>query len=282
MGQQLLGSVFGQQPNALPYQVELIGVPFGIVGDLGRPGSDLGFCNPGGRNRVSTQEFGNVAAAVIAGDTAHFLKKGRHAFGVVAGTRKGSDPDAVSLVLISPGEVDHHLLHQALGPDDRRGYTIAFTAGRHRRSQHQQHHGDGHFLGALHSARQVALGHVGNFMAHNTGQFSFVFRQQHQPAVDRNDTTGRCEGVDRLVVYQQEMEVAAGFVAVGGQAKAQVPDIAFHQRIVDDVGQAVEFPHQSLAVSPFVLLGHDGARRCPDIRQLDVLGAGPRGADQQQ
>ena len=187
----------------------------------------LGFGDAVGRYRVSEQELGNAARAE-RGLAPHRFEERGHAIGVVASGGQHAHADSVCFRFVRAGVVQSLLGRHALRDRYRALYRIAAATGSDANEDGRQHAEGGHggvFGLRRQTARQVALGDMGNFVRQYAREFALVGRGRDETRVYANEPARQRKRVQVRVLHDEEVELQVAFVRLDGQALAQLLDV---------------------------------------------------------
>ena len=184
------------------------------------------------------------------------LEEALHALGVEACVVEGLQTHAVGLSFGVSRVVELGLDHGGLGAHgDGRGGVTARISARSCGENGQKHGTDceGHVpLLGLDHARDVALGDVADFMAHDACKLAFVLSVDDGARVHGDVAARKREGVERCVPDGKEEELVGVGVRVADELVAEPVEVfaRFGVRHVGGVGS--NLPHDLRAESVFV------------------------------
>jgi hypothetical protein len=100
-------------------------------------------------------------------------------------------------------------------------------------------------------ARQMALGHVGNFVGQHRGQFRFRLGGENQPRMHADVAAGHGEGIEGRVAQREKLELLPQFGTARRKPVAEPVEEAGDFGIVEIGGIAADFEHDRFADAPF-------------------------------
>jgi len=125
----------------------------------------------------------------------------------------------------------------------------------------------------MNGTRNVTLSNVCDFVGQYTCELVFTSCRLEQTCVDTDESAGQCEGIDTLVVDDEEREIDVAIVGLCCNSVSDFIDVFGNQRILYDASAAHDVSHDCTTESCFFIGRESGVGRASHIRQLDVVGA---------
>jgi len=118
----------------------------------------------------------------------------------------------------------------------------------------------------VHCARPW-LQHVRGLVRHDAGELGLVLREEDEPRVHADVSADEGEGIDRVVLDREVIDVAARAVGRGEEPRAEGGDIVGDLRVVHVHGVDPHLAHDAVADGALLLLGERGRGDVAEVGQ---------------
>lgn len=232
-----------------------------------------------GGERVRLQVGGRPLELVHPVGAQQALEEGHHRTRRVPRALEKGESHAVGLALVFARVLDLALrLQRSHGGDRRFGDLSGLAAAAPGGEDGEREGGErGELRSALlvERASLVALQDVADFVAHHARQLRFVLGEQDGGRVHPDVAAHEGEGVDGVVLHHEEIDVAAGSVGGGEQARAQRRDVVGDLGVVDVVLVDAHLAHDAVADRALLGVGQRRRRGVTQVRKALGIGRGP-------
>ena len=197
------------------------------------------------------------------------LEEGHHGARIEAGALEQREAHAIGLALVIAGVVDLVLDLQRAGRGDRGlgdlpALRTTAAGGEDGERQGRQRSPLRAALPVQH-ARLVALQHVRGLVREHARQLGFALREQDERGVHADVPAGEREGVDRIVLHHEVVDLARRFVGDRQQARAERGDVVCDFGVVEVGGIDTNVPHDAVADCALLRIGERGGRGVAEI-----------------